>query len=200
MSRLDDLVNSASAGWQDAPGTRRSVDGRAPLHMLDERDGAARLIFESGTERRAARLPRWLAIIRFEQPAGRRARVLWLLDARTVRWSRALPPGGLYRGATGLNSEETPILWFYGGGEDIGRGSFTASGVFGAAGIVDAAEVRVTARRIRSRVRFRMAVNPQLWDLSPGPADIRPWMCPRLTITASGALQPLELDAIRTWL
>jgi hypothetical protein len=80
------------------------------------------------------------------------------------------------------------------------RRSFTASGVFGAAGIVDAAEVHVRAGRIRRKLRLRMAVDPQLWDPSPGRVETLPWVWPRLTITASGALRPLDLDVIRTWL
>jgi len=99
MSQLEDLVNSAVAGWQDANDDQRSVVGWAAIHVLDERAGAARLIFESAVERRAARLPRWLAIFRFERPAGRRVRIIWLLDGRTVRWSRGLPPWGLRRAA-----------------------------------------------------------------------------------------------------
>jgi hypothetical protein len=199
-------MRSTSTGLPATVGTLgRAANGRgwAPLQMLDGTDGAARLVFESGSGRRhAARLDRWIAIIRLERSAARPARVVWLLDARTVRWSGGLPPGDLYRGATGLNSEETPILWFRAGDSDDGRRVFTASGVFGAAGIMDAARVRVVARRMRRQVRLRMAVNPQMWGLSAclaASADTCAGPGPELTITAAGALRPLESAAIRTW-
>jgi len=66
--------------------------------MLDETDGAARLIFESISRRRhVARLERWIAVIRLQRSAVRAARVVWLLDARTIRWSGGLPPRDLHR-------------------------------------------------------------------------------------------------------
>ena len=50
-------------------------------------------VFESISGRRhAARLDRWIAVIRLQRSAVRAARVMWLLDARTVRWSGGLPP------------------------------------------------------------------------------------------------------------
>ena len=119
-----------------------SAGGWAPFQMLDGTDGTARLVFESISGRRhAASLDRWIAVIRLQRSAVRAARVMWLLDARTVRWSGGLPPRDLSRGATGLSAEETPILWFRAGDGDGTDGPrvFTVSGVFGAAGILDAA-------------------------------------------------------------
>jgi hypothetical protein len=169
--------------------------GWAPFQMLDGTDGAARLVFESISGRRhAASLDRWIAIIRLQRSAVRAARVVWLLDARTVRWSGGQPPGDLYRGATGLNKEETPILWFRAAdGDDDGCRAFTASGVFGAAGIMDAARVRVTPRRMRRQVRLRMAVDSQMWGLSAGPGPV-------LRIVAAGTPRMLESEAIKSWM
>jgi hypothetical protein len=188
-------------GPPDRAGNTR---GPASLQMLDGTNGAARLVLESDGRRHAARLNRWIAIIRLERSAVRAARIIWLLDVRTVRWSGGLPPGVLYRGVTGLNAEETPILWFRAddGGRD-GRRGFTASGVLGAAGIIDAARVRVAARRLRRQIRLRMVVNPQLWGLAAclaGSADVSAEPGPQLTITAAGTMRPLESEAIRTWM
>src|SRR5271166_5245469 len=161
---------AAAVGTADRSGT---AGGWAPFQMLDGTDGAARLEFESMSGRRhPARLDRWLAVIRLQRSAVRAARVVWLLDARTVRWSGGQPPRDLYQGVTGLNAEETPILWFRAGDgdDDGGHRAFTVSGVFGAAGIIDAARVRVAARRMRRKVRLRMAVDPQMWGLSTSPA------------------------------
>jgi hypothetical protein len=191
-----------TVGPPDRAGNTR---GPASLQMLDGTNGAARLVFESGGRRHAARLNRWIAIIRLERSAVRAARIVWLLDVRTVRWSGGLPPGALYRGATGLNAEETPILWFRagdGGGHD-GRRGFTASGVLGAAGIIDAARVHVATRRLSRQIRLRMVVNPQLWGLAAclaGSADVSAEPGPQLTITADGTLRPLEPEAIRIWM
>jgi hypothetical protein len=192
-------------GTVGTPGRAGNVRGWAPLQMLDGTDGPARLVFESGSgRRRTARLDRWIAIIRLQRSAAGAARVVWLLDARTVRWSGGLPPGDLYRGVTGLNAEETPILWFRAGDDgDDGRRALTALGVFGAAGITDAARVRVAARRMRKQVRLRMVVNPQMWGLSAcltAPADTCAEPGPELTITAAGTLRPLESEASRTWM
>lgn len=190
-------------GTVGPPGRAGNTRGSASLQMLDGTNGAARLVFESGSGRRhAARLDRWIAIIRLQRSAARAARVIWLLDARTVRWSGGQPPGDLYRGVTGLNAEETPILWFRAGDGDYGRRAFTASGVFGAAGIMDAARVRVAGRRMRRQVRLRMAVNPQMWGLSAclaASADVGAEPGPELTIIAAGTPRPLESEAIRTW-
>ena len=180
--------------------------GWAPFLMLDGTDGAARLVFRSISGRRhAASLYRWIAVIRLQRSAVRAARVVWLLDARTVRWSGGRPPGDLYRGATGLNTEETPILWFRAadGDDDGGRHAFTASGVFGAAGIMDAARVRVTPRRMRTQVRLRMTVDPRRWDLSADPtAYAGTWDGPGpvLRIIAAGIPRPLESEAIKPWM
>jgi hypothetical protein len=76
-----------------APDRAGNANRWASLQMLDGTDGAARLVFESGSgRRRAARLGRWIAIIRLERSAVRAARIVWLLDVRTVRWSGGLPP------------------------------------------------------------------------------------------------------------
>ena len=192
------------SGIVGQPGRAGNARGSASLQMLDGTDGAARLVYESGDGRRhAAKLDRWIAIIRLQRSAARAARVVWLLDARTVRWSGGLPPGDLHRGVTGLNSEETPILWFRADGGHDGRRGFTAPGVLGAAGIMDAARVRVATRRMRRQVRLRMAVNPQMWGLSAclaGSADVGAEPGPQLTITAAGTLRPLESEATRTWM
>ena len=155
--------------------------------------------------RHAARLDRWIAVIRLQRSAVRAARVVWLLDARTVRWSGGLPPRDLSRGATGLSAEETPILWFRAGDGDGADGPrvFTVSGVFGAAGVLDAARVRMAARRMRRQVRLRMAVDPQMWGLSAGPAaHAGTWAGPGpvLRIIAAGTPRPLEAEAIRPWM
>ena len=74
-----------------------TAGGWAPFQMLDETDGAARLVFESISGRRyAARLDRWDGARRL-QPIPGAARVPWLLDARTIRWSGGLPPRDLHR-------------------------------------------------------------------------------------------------------
>ena len=174
----------------------------AALQMLDGTNGAARLLFDSGDGRRyKAKLGRWIFISRPQRAAARAVRFVWLLDARTVRWSGGLPPGDLHRGVTGLNSEEAPILWFRGSGGDNGQHAFIASGVFGAAGIIDSAQVSVTARLIRRHCRLRMMINPQMWGLSgcPGTAPYT-WLHPVLTITAAGTPRPLESDAISPWM
>jgi hypothetical protein len=197
-------MRSTVTGLPAMAGTSgRTRNAGGPLQMLDGTDGAARLVFESGSGRHAARLDRWVALIRLQPSAARAARVVWLLDARTVRWSGGLPPGDLYRGVTGLNSEETPILWFRAGDGDGGQRAFTASGVFGAAGITDAARVRVAGRRMRRQVRLQISVNPQMWGLSAclgASADTCAGPSPELTITAAGALRTVESEAIRTWM
>jgi hypothetical protein len=163
--------------------------------MLDGSDGAARLVSTSGGKRRRiALLPRWLAVVRVQPPLGRAARVVWVLDGRTTRWRAGLPPGELHRGVTGLDSEATPMLWFHArGGEDEQYG-FTAAGVFQAAGIVDAAQLHVTRRRLGKQVRLHMTVDTQMWGLSAIPArsgDTAAAHGPRLTITACGVPRPL---------
>jgi len=173
----------------------------AALQMLDGTNGAARLVFDSGDGRRyKAKLSRWIFISRPQRSAARAVRFVWLLDARTVRWSGGLPPGDLHRGVTGLDSEEAPILWFRGGG-DNGLHVLTASGVFGAAGIIDSAQVSVTARRIRRHCRLRMMVNPQMWGLTscPGTAPYTR-LHPVLTITAAGTPRALDSDTISPWM
>ena len=101
---------------------------------------------------------------------------------------------------TGLNSEEVPILWFRGSGDQNGQRAFTASGVFGAAGITDGARVSVTARRIRRHIRLRLMINPQMWGLS-GCLGKAPYTRPHpaLTIMAAGTPRLLDPDAVSSW-
>lgn len=177
---------------------------RPDLQMLDGSDGPARLTFESASSRRhAALLYRWLALVRVQPTVKCAARVVWILDACTIHWSGGLPPSELHRGVTGLNSEETPLLWFRSdSGLDTRRG-FTAPGVFGAAGIVDAARIRVAAGRLRRQVRLRVSIDPEMWGLAvsaPSPEDAAAGRARRLTITASGARRPLDLPVIGQWL
>ena len=170
-----------------------SAGGWAPFQMLDGTDGTARLVFESISGRRhAARLDRWIAVIRLQRSAVRAARVVWLLDARTVRWSGGLPPRDLSRGATGLSAEETPILWFRAGDGDGADGPrvFTVSGVFGAAGVLDAARVRVAARRMRRQVRLRMAVDAQMWGCPLARRHTRAPGLARVPCSGSSRLAP----------
>ena len=186
----------------DAPQYEHGSERQPGLRMLDGRDGPVRLVFESGISwRHAARLDRWLAILWPSPPAGTGARMIWLLDASTVRWSGRKPPGELYRGLTGFASEEQPVLWFRAGDEIGKQRGYTASGVFAAAGIVDAARVRVAAFRKRRRVRLRMSIDTGMWGLSAVPADSG-YTGPggHLRIKASGVLRPLEPRAIAPWL
>jgi anti-anti-sigma factor len=69
-------------------------DRQPGLRMLDGRDRPARLAFECGISwRHAAWLDRWLAIFWPQPPGGAAARVIWLLDASTVRWSGGMAGG-----------------------------------------------------------------------------------------------------------
>jgi hypothetical protein len=183
---------------------RRNGNTQTDLGMLDGSDGAARLVFRSsGKRRRIALLSRWLAIVRGQPPLGRAATAVLVLDGRTTRWSAGMPPGELHRGVTGLDSETTPVLWFHALGDEDAHSGFTAAGVFQAAGIVDAAQLRVARRRLGKQVRLRMTIDTQMWGLSARPAeseDTADLHGPRLTITASGIPRPLEPEAIRRWL
>jgi hypothetical protein len=200
----EDRMDGWPAGLRtilDAPDCAQGGDPRSGARMLDGRDGPARLVFESdATWPHAARLDRWLAIVWDQPPPRGASRVIWMLDASTVRWSGGRPPGELDRGMTGLDAEEAPILWFRASGGIDRRRGFTASGVFGAAGIVDAARVHVTARRTRRQTRLRMSIDTRMWGLSARPAcrGIAPGAA--LTITAFSALRPLEPQAIGQWL
>jgi hypothetical protein len=189
------------AATMDTPGCAPAGSRRAGPRMLDEGDGPARLVFESSSGLRyVAQLDRWLVILRVQRPPRGASRVIWLLDARTVRWAAARPPAELRGGRTGLRTEEAPILWFRAGeGPDDWRRS-TVPGVFGAAGIVDAAQVNVRASRIRRQVRLEISIDSALWGLcaAPEPPDGAP-RSGRLTITATGALRPLEPQAITSW-
>jgi hypothetical protein len=195
-ARFDALIDTL-----DSPGYGETRTG---LWMLDGSDGAARLVFKSsGKRRRIGLLLRWLAIARVQPPPGCAARVVWVLDGRTARWLAGVPPGELHRGMTGLDSEAAPILWFHARGGENGHRGFTAAGVFEAAGIVDAARLRVARRRLSKQVRLCMTVDPQMWALSARPAgnwDIADPPGPKLTITASGVPRPLEPEAVGRWL
>ena len=71
------------------------------------------------------------------------------------------------------------------------------------AGVLDAARVRVAARRMRRQVRLRMAVDPQMWGLSAGPAAYAgTWAGPGpvLRIIAAGTPRPLDAEAIKPWM
>ena len=201
-------MSGKSARFHDVMGTLCTAEDnrgtRTGLAMLDETDGAARLVFRSGgRRRRTAVLHRWLAIVRLRPPAGRAARMVWVLDARTTRWSGGSPPGDLHRGMTGLDAEAAPMLWFRSAGGEEERRGFTSAGVFGAAGVVDAAQVRVTGRRPGRQVQLRMTIDTRMWGLSASLGDgdaIAATPAPRLSITASGVLRPLELEAVRHWL
>lgn len=191
-SDLRTLLDSSVEQRNAAPGALRMIDGGA---------GLVKLRFESSSGRHgSARLDRWLAIIRLQPAAGC---ALWMLDARTARWSGGSPPGELHRGMTGLNSEETPILWFRAGSGPAAHFYSGTPGVFGAAGIVDGARVRVSVGWWRRLIRLRMTIDTDIWGLSGRPAmpDRRIWdPVPQLTITASGIPRPLRLMTVSRWL
>jgi hypothetical protein len=200
-------MSGMSAGFHEVIGTLGTAgedSTRTGLAMLDGTDGAARLVFKSSGKRRCTAMAhRWLAIVRVHPAAGRAARMVWVLDARTTRWSRGSPPGDLHRGLTGLDAEAAPVLWFQAADGAQERRGFTAAGVFGAAGIVDAAQVRITRRRLGKHVRLGMTIDTQMWGLSVSPREgdgIPLTAGPRLTVTASGVLRPLEFAALRRWL
>lgn len=91
----------------ETSGRAQGSDRQTSPRILDSSNGPARLVFESAAGwRHTARINRWLAIVRIQPPAGRAARVIWLLDASTVRWSGGLSPGELYRVVTGLDPED----------------------------------------------------------------------------------------------
>jgi hypothetical protein len=72
-----------------------------------------------------------------------------------------------------------------------------------AAGIVDAARVRVTGRRIGKHARLRTTIDTRMWGLSatPGEGDgIAAAAGPKLSIMASAVLRPLEFAAVSRWL
>jgi len=173
--------------------------------MLGVTDGPARLMFESGSGRRHhGRLDRWLVVLWTEPPAGRAVSAFWMLDARSIRWSGGLPPRELRHGATGLNSEEAPILCFSSIGcpERCGRSGATVPGVFGANGILDAASIRVRRCRVGERLRLGMRVDTDMWDLSVSMAR-NLWSAEparHLTISACGTPRPFEPDAVTRWL
>jgi hypothetical protein len=201
-------IPGLSAGWRTALGrpgpVRPDYEPQGP-GMLGVTDGPARLIFESSSGRRHhGRLDRWLAILRTEPPAGRAVRAVWMLDARSVRWSGGLPPRELCRGTTGLNSEETPILCFsaIGAPERRSRRGATVPGVFGANGILDAASLRVRTCRVGGRLRLGLRVDTDIWGLSVSMAR-NLWSAEparHLTISAAGTPRPLEPDTVTRWL
>ena len=198
-------MNGLPAGLRtlmDPPQPEHGSERQPGPRMLDGRDGPVRLVFESGISwRHAARLDRWLAILWPPPPAGTAAQMIWLLDASTVRWSGGKPPRELYRGVTGFASEEAPILWVRAGDDSGQQRGFMASGVFAAAGIMDAARVHVATQRMRRRVRLQMNIDTGMWGLSAVPEE-RGHSVPggHLSIKVSGVLRPLEPRSIAPWL
>jgi hypothetical protein len=247
-------MNGMSAGFYAAIGRLGAGDTWTGLTMIDGSAGPARIMFEGPDHRvRSAEVARWLAIVRPAARGRRATRVMWLLDGSTVTWPYGGPPGELARGATGLDAEANPVLWFHASsgraasaararalGQSPRRGrrararralavhrlaaagcvrgarwaralarwltarwAFTAPGVFGAAGIVDAATVRVSRRPLSSRTRLRITVCTQMWELTSDTPDTAidgqvAW--PRLTIAARGRARPLDLAAVNQWL
>jgi hypothetical protein len=173
------------------------------LRMLDAGNGVARLRFISGYRRREmGAIYSWLAVIRIQSVPAPDTSVLWLLDARSADWARCTPPAILYRGRTGLAGETAPLIWFHASdGQELAHGG-TAPGIFGAAGIADAAIIVVTRLRVSRQIRLDLDLDPRMWDLAAAPeggwadADAGP----RLTISATGFPRPLELSTIRCWL
>jgi hypothetical protein len=200
-------MSAMSAGFDaviDALGGARGEVARARFLMLDGSDGPARLTFTSRRWRhRTARADRWLAVIRAQAPSESADLVVWVLDGRTIRWAGGRPVDDSDLAMTGPDGEPAPILWFRASGCVPARRGLTASGVLGAAGIVDAARLRLTRRGMNRKVRLRMVVDPRMWDLPAGSAAGQTiasrWAC-RLKITMSGDLRPLELEAVRRWL
>ena len=192
-------------GFAAALGTLATAGGsaRTGLAMLDGSDGAARLVFSGrGARRRTAALGEWLAIIHVLPSLERGPRMLWLLDTRSIQWPGGTPWAGPHQTMARLGAAADPMLWFRAGGGVARRRGLTLSGVFRAAGMVDAAQVRVTGPPVRDQVQLRLAIDPQMWEL-PSPARggrLGPGAAARLTITATGVLRPLEFAALRRWL
>ncbi len=89
------------------------------------------------------------------------------------------------------------------GGGDTRAGFRMLDGSDGAAGIVDAAQARVARRPMSKQVRLGITLDTEMWGLSAGSAGSGGSATasgPMLTITASGVMRPLELQAIRRWL
>ena len=231
-------MNGMSAGFFSAFGTLGATacgDTRTSLRMVQPAGGAAQLVFRSADRRRhTAVVSRWLAVVRVSPRGTSATRVMWLLDGTSAAWSGGHPPGELYRGATGLDEEDNPVLWFHARGGGPARAAvpgsgtagtrraralrwargwlrvarapwaFSVAGVFGAAGIVDGASVRVSKRPISRRAWLWMRVDTGVWELSPerGPDAVAVSAAPgpSLTITADGKLRPLDLEVIRQWL
>jgi hypothetical protein len=79
----------------------------------------------------------------------------------------------------------------------------TVPGVFGAAGIVDGARVRVSRGPLGRHAWLRIAIDANVWDLSYESNERtgrRGRTRPSLTIAADGWLRPLDLEAVRRWL
>src|SRR5262245_42981761 len=112
--RRRSAMNGMSAGFYAAIGRLGAGDTWTGLTMIEDSAGPARIVFDAADHReRTAEVARWLAIVR-PAPRGRRAtRVMWLLDGSTVTWPAGGPPGELNRGATGLDTESNPVLWFH---------------------------------------------------------------------------------------
>lgn len=189
---------------------RRRTGASSPgLGMLDDRDGPATLSCTSSSERRRrGRVHRWVAIMNLSPSPDSHTTVWWMLDGRTTRWAREQCPTALRRGSTGLDSERHPVLWF----RTTARRSrawrpWTAAGVFAAGGIVDSATVRVRARPMTRRTQLRLILETGMWGLSgpdwelsgPSDPDMRCDVAPRLAITVSGAIRPVEWEFIESW-
>jgi hypothetical protein len=196
-------MSTMSTGFDavvDALGSGRSTEYRSALGMLGERGRDARLEFNPGRgRRRTACIHRWLAIVRLDPAAGCATTLVWVLDTRSARWSGGLPPGDLHRGRTGLDSEEDPILWFRASAGCRRRGrAANVTGVFGAAGIVDAAEVSALSRT-RNHVQLRMTVDTRIWRLSANVDRQGAGPQPAMTIKASGVARSFDVAAIKRW-
>jgi hypothetical protein len=197
-------MSAMSAGFEamvDALGSGRSGQYNSALGMLGGRGRDARLEFRSGQGRlRTARIGRWLALLRLDPPAGCATTLVWGLDARSAHWSGEFPLGDLYKGRTGLDSEDHPgLLWFRASPGFRRRGrAVTAPGVLEATGLVDAAEVSARFGLCR-HVQLRTTFDTRLWGFS---ADVdRPGAPAQLSMTlkASGVLRPFDMTAIKRW-
>ena len=121
-------------------------------------------------------------------------------DTRTLHWP-VPPPAVLSAATAGRKGREAPVLWFRAcRGRAVAAPLHRIRGVLGAAGIVDAAQVGVRARPLSRQVQLRMSIDPALWDQSADPVlPESQTRADRLTVTVSGSLRPLELQALEPW-